>query len=194
MDATMDRAELRKSILAARQAMQPDLRRQKSQRIAARLRAMPVFLEAGLCLFYVNFRSEVETMPLIRLCLREGRQLAVPLTLVSAKRLVPYRLRNPEQELVAGYCGILEPDPLVVEPVDPARLEVVVVPGSVFDLQGGRLGYGGGFYDRFLEKEAPAAVRIALAFEMQLVDKVPVQDHDQVMHFIVTEDRVIELP
>jgi len=141
-------------------------------------------------MLYINFRSEVETMPLIEACRQKNIQITAPLTIVKPPRLIPYPITNPEKDLRPGYCDIPEPDSDHLAPWDPADIDVVLLPGSVFDLHGGRLGYGGGFYDRFLSQEAPQAIRIALAFEMQVVDKVPVQDHDIPVHYLVTEKRV----
>lgn len=71
--------------------------------------------------------------------------------------------------------------------LEPASIDVVIIPGSVFDRQGGRLGYGGGYYDRFLAQAAPQALRVALAYELQLVDAIKLQPHDQLMDWLVTE-------
>jgi 5-formyltetrahydrofolate cyclo-ligase len=76
--------------------------------------------------------------------------------------------------------------------VDPASIDTVLIPGSVFDVTGGRLGYGGGFYDRFLSNSAPQATRIGLAFSRQLVDRVPMEPHDQYMDFLVTEEQIFD--
>ena len=72
------------------------------------------------------------------------------------------------------------------------QVEVIVLPGSVFDEQGGRLGYGGGYYDRFIALQAPQAKRIGLAFEMQIEKQLPLQPHDQKLHLIITEKRIID--
>ena len=133
----------------------------------------------------------METLPLIRALLADGRNVSVPLTRVQEKRLDIVSLTNPESQLVPGYCGIPEPkEPKPSELVDPRVLDAIILPGSVFDLRGGRFGYGGGYYDRLLSM-IPGAARIALAFELQVVNMLPLQDHDEIMDCIVTEDRVI---
>ncbi|MBE0584168.1 MAG: 5-formyltetrahydrofolate cyclo-ligase, partial [Desulfofustis sp.] len=74
--------------------------------------------------------------------------------------------------------------------VAPIDLDLIILPGSVFDRRGGRFGYGGGYYDRLLA-QVPNATRIALAFELQVVDRLPLADHDELLDRIVTEQRII---
>ncbi len=186
-----DRQQLRKTILAARNALAKAERAAKSRAIAQRLWQLDAFANARLPFIYVHFRSEVETVGLIRQCLERGKEVAVPLTLTAEKRLDAYLVKDPCHDLRAGYCGIPEPDPERLPRVPPDRIDVVVLPGSVFDARGGRLGYGGGYYDRFLDQEAPQALRIGLAYEMQLVAAVPLAPHDQRLDYLVTEERLI---
>ena len=187
-----ERGALRKEILAARDRLPAGERAAKSRAIADRLRALPAFAEARKIFFYVNFRSEVETLPLLRECLARGKEVSVPLTLAAEHRLRAHALADPDRDLVPGYCRIPEPA-RGLPVVDPASLDLVLVPGSVFDDQGGRLGYGGGYYDRFLSGEAPQALRIGLAFDLQVVARVPLAPHDQRLHALVTETRTIQM-
>lgn len=184
------RNSLRRKILAQRDSLSQVERQQKSQAIHELLWTLPTFCNAATLLAYVNFRSEVETLPLITAWLARGRELCVPLTDPGSHRLIPYLLTDPVCQLRPGYCGIPEPDPARCQAIDPARIDAVLVPGSVFDRQGGRLGYGGGYYDRFLADEAPQAVRIGIAFELQVVAAVPLLPHDQPLQFLVTETGV----
>jgi 5-formyltetrahydrofolate cyclo-ligase len=109
------------------------------------------------------------------------------------KALLPFQIDNPEKDLRPGYCDIPEPDPDRAILVPPEKIEIAVIPGSVFDIQGGRLGYGGGYYDRFLVNDAPRALRIGFAFELQLVDKVPLEPHDQPLDILITEKRIVKI-
>lgn len=128
------------------------------------------------------------TARLIELLLQHKKKVAVP------KMVIPWRLLENYyiQELSAvsaGQFGILEPDPRLCEPAMLRDLQLIIVPGVAFDRRGNRLGSGHGYYDRFLAQSA--APRIGLAFEMQIVDRVPVGEHDEKMHFIVTENEMI---
>lgn len=189
----MDRQHLRQHILAARDALPKQEQTAKSRAIAAHLWRLAAFADCRAPFIYVHFRSEVATAELIRQCLAADKEVSVPLTITDAKRLDPYRLTDPETQLIRGYCGIPEPDPTKTPLFDARRIDVVLLPGSVFDARGGRLGYGGGYYDRFLAEQAPQALRIGLAYEMQLVAAVPTLPHDQRLDYLVTEDRIIHV-
>ncbi|MDH3921502.1 MAG: 5-formyltetrahydrofolate cyclo-ligase, partial [Desulfobulbaceae bacterium] len=111
----------------------------------------------------------------------------------SAVRMIPLLIKDPEQDLVPGYYNIPEPDPKKSLRLEPGEIDAAVIPGSVFDIHGGRLGYGGGYYDRFLLNDAPQAKRIGLAFELQVVDNVPLEPHDQPLDILITEERIVNI-
>ncbi len=142
-------------------------------------------------MFFLSFRSEVETRPYLKERLLRGLPVVLPVTIIDDKRLIPYRIEDWSQ-LKKGAFGILEPDPSLAIRVNPALIDCVIVPGSVFDRTGNRHGYGGGFYDRFLSKEALSSLRVGLAFSFQVIDSIPTEPHDEKMDFIVTEDEIIE--
>jgi len=186
-----ERTTLRAKILAARDSLSAEERQLKSRAITEHLLALPEFAGVRSVFAYVSFRSEVETLPLIAHCLKRGVTVSVPLTLPQEHRLLPYAITDPILDLAPGYCGI--PEPLKTLPlVAPSSIEVVVTPGSVFDAKGGRLGYGGGYYDRFLQTAAPQALRIGLAYDLQVVETVPLKSHDQQLDYLITENRAIK--
>ncbi len=184
--------KLRKQVLARRDALAPALQHDKSLRISRTLLDLPLLNNCTTLLIYVAFRSEVQTLPIITTLLESGKTVAVPLTLVREKRLLGITIKDPKKDLAPGYCGIPEPEASLIpdNTIDPAIIDLVIVPGSVFDRQGGRLGYGGGYYDRFLAMKVPQATRIALAYELQIVDKIHLEPHDQTMDMIITENSV----
>ncbi len=186
-----DRRCLRADMLAARDRLNPASRAEKSRRIAALLTEHPTALAAAHVFVYVHFRSEVETLPLIEHFLAAGKTVSVPLTLRKEGRLLAVRITDPASQLRPGCFGILEPDK-EQRAINPAEIDLALIPGSVFDRRGGRLGYGGGFYDRFLSQNAPQALRAALAYAMQLVEQVPLEAHDQLMDILVTEEQLYD--
>ncbi|MDR9500906.1 MAG: 5-formyltetrahydrofolate cyclo-ligase [Desulfurivibrionaceae bacterium] len=186
------RALWRREILARRDQMAAPQRQEKSLALAARLEALACFRQARTMLFYVSFRSEVETRSLMRQALARGITVAAPLTRTRDKELQVFAVTDLDHDLVPGYQGIREPDPHRCRLLEPAALDLVIVPGSLFDLHGGRMGYGGGYYDRFLARRAPQAIRVGLCFELQLVAEVPMAAHDQYLDYVVTEARVVE--
>lgn len=190
-DAT--RQQLRRRILVRRDGLTPDERRGKSAMVVNNLWQLDEFANTATLFIYVNFRSEVETLPLIRQCLARGMRVAVPLTDTDNSCLAAVAITDPDRDLRPGYCGILEPAYRRRQAVDPKEIETIILPGSVFDVAGGRLGYGGGYYDRFIADSAPRALRIGIAFEQQVVANVPLLPHDQRLHILVTEERIIRI-
>lgn len=191
---TQNRNSWRHRILAERDRLSPAELVEKSGRITKGLFSVEETMAADVFFIYLHFRSEVQTTDIVRRCLAKGKTVTVPLTLANESRLLAVRITDPQNQLEPGYCTIPEPiQSLVPKSVlDPAKIDVVIVPGSVFDRFGGRLGYGGGYYDRFLDREAANALRIGLAYELQLVDQVPLEPHDQLMDFIVTEKKIYD--
>jgi 5-formyltetrahydrofolate cyclo-ligase len=183
---------LRKDILKRRDQQSDQDQRHKSDRIRTTLLGLDELKRCSSIFIYVSFRSEVRTSEIIEYLLAQGKTVSVPLTRVAEKRLEIIRIKDPERDLVPGYCGIPEPkEELAVSGALPAEsLDLIILPGSVFDERGGRFGYGGGYYDRLLA-QVPEAGRIALAYEMQIVQKLPLQDHDELLDMIVTEKRLI---
>ncbi len=127
--------------------------------------------------------------PLIERWIEEGRKVILPrvegdvMTLVEMDGL---------DDLGPGYRGLLEPRPGAGRKVPWKEVEVALVPGLAFDLQGNRLGRGGGHYDRALPRLGPKALKIGLAFDFQVVERLPAEARDIPVHLVVTETRVIE--
>lgn len=188
-----ERSDLRKKILAARDRLDTEARHEKSVLIMHNFWRLLEERGWSTLFMYVNFRSEVETLETIKRCLGQGLRVAVPLVDPVAVCMIPLLINDPERDLAPGYYDIPEPDPRRSPRVDPAEIDAAVIPGSVFDIHGGRLGYGGGYYDRFLVNDAPRAKRIGLAFELQLVDKVPLEPHDQPLDILITEERIVNI-
>lgn len=188
-----DRQNLRKKILAARDRIPADARRERSLAAVKNFWNLPEASFWSTLFIYVNFRSELETLELIRGWIAAGRRVAVPLVDASTSGMIPLLINDPEKDLRPGYYDIPEPDPRKCARIDAGEIEAAIIPGSVFDVRGGRLGYGGGYYDRFLVNEAPQARRIGFAFELQLVEQVPLQPHDQPLDVLITEKRIVNI-
>ncbi len=187
------RHTLRQQILNKRDKLPATTRATASKLILQNLWQIPATKEAATIMLYVNFRSEVETMDLFKQCRTQNIRTAAPLTLTRDHRLVPYLITRPDDDLIPGYCQIPEPDSKKLSAIAPDKLDIVLIPGSVFDRQGGRLGYGGGYYDRFLANQAPQALRIGLAYETQVVNKVPTMAHDIPLQYLITEKEITRI-
>lgn len=185
------KGEIRKRILAARRALAPEEVTEKSAHIVARLLDLPEYRAARTVMAYLDFRCEVQTGPFVRAALAQGKRVAVPVTEVAARRLVPSLLVRYPEEVAPGTWGIPEPRPECVRPVAVEEIDLVVVPGVAFDPAGNRLGYGGGFYDRFLPRTREDCFWVAPAFELQIVDRIEAGPCDCPVHCIVTEERIL---
>ena len=187
----VSKSELRREVLKARSRLSPLEVAQKSELITWRVLSLGEFRRARTIMAYMDFRNEVKTGELIRASMAMGKRVAVPLTDLQHKRLIPSLLQDFPGDLAPGAWGILEPRPGSLRPLEPEELDLVIVPGVAFDEKGNRLGYGGGFYDRFLPQTRPGAVWLALAFELQICPEISPGPHDCPVHLIVTEERVI---
>ena len=180
----------RSAALRARDALSEQQRRQKSSLITDRLYRMSRVQDACSWFVYVSFFSEVDTHSLLRRLLAEGRHVSVPCVDRPSNMMSASRLTSIEHDLAPGCFGIPEPVEGCLRPVESRTIDVVIVPGAAFAVDGFRLGYGGGYYDRFLKK--CQAVTIGLAFDMQVVGRVPHDEQrDTPLDYIVTENRLI---
>jgi len=177
--------KIRKQVLDARFGLTPEQRRAKSAEIEAHLFFLPEYRDAALVLFYASFQSEVETHHMIRRALAEGKRVALPR--VKGKELELFEIKNFDTDVLPGAWGI--PEPEGGRRVELKDIGLIVVPGAAFDVQGNRIGYGAGFYDKLLPFYRGRTV--ALAFELQIVAAAPADAHDIPMQKIVTEKRVI---
>lgn len=187
-----DPKQLRKEILAARNTLTAQEIQTRSSAIGERLLTLPEIQDSSSIFLYVSFRSEVDTTTLLAKLIDLGKTVSVPITYVKERRLDAIRITNPARDLVPGYCDIPEPrkEILVSNYIAPETIDIIILPGSVFDNRCGRFGYGGGFYDRFVSA-IPSACRIGLAFDLQVVERAPLQDHDELLDMVITESRVI---
>lgn len=189
----MDSNQLRKETLIQRDMLSADERNGRSSMILRSLLEQDFFQSAETFFCYVNFRSEVATRVLIETLLQTGKKVVVPVTLLQDKNLLAVSITNPDRELAPGYCSIPEPIVEIREKqvLSPDIIDIIFLPGSVFDERCGRMGYGGGYYDRFVSQKAPQALRVGLAYEVQMVKQAPLQAHDELLDYVVTEKRII---
>jgi len=187
-----DRARLRQSVLGRRLALPADRVAELSERVRAHLVRHPAWRASRVVLGYASFRQEVDTFPLLKEVLARGKELVLPRVDRARRSLDLLTVKDLEADLRPGYQGILEPDPSRCAPADPHLIDLVLVPGVVFDRRGFRLGYGGGYYDRLLAS-LPRAVRVGLAFSLQVVEELPVLPHDLPVDILVTEEGVLEV-
>jgi 5-formyltetrahydrofolate cyclo-ligase len=139
---------------------------------------------------FASFGSEIETRSLLDEVLASGRILVLPRIEREARRLALHWVRSLATDLRPGPWKIPEPDPARCGPAAPSDVDFVLTPGVAFDPDGGRLGYGAGYYDRLLAAwPPPLPALVAAAFELQIVPAVPVLAGDQRVDLVVTDSR-----
>ena len=179
---------LRQMMLSKRGSLSSEERMVKSNAIAARLEGMPELGNAKTVMLYASFRSEVDTGALISWCRGQGKRVALP-KVTGAGTMEAFLVGDPRVDLEAGVWGIPEPTS-GLERVEPSEIDIVIVPGVAFDLHGGRLGYGGGYYDTYLPCVGPDRLLVGIAYRSQVVECVPMGRHDLRMDVLVMEDGV----
>jgi len=187
-----EKIELRKKYLAVRDALDPLAHKRASSLIRQRIFQHPDWRNTERILCYVSFRSEVDTHMLIQEGIRFKKKMHVPIFHPLEKELTPITELTRWGDLVKNEkTNLLEPRDETRKLVDPASIQLVLVPGMVFDRQGGRIGFGGGYFDRLLPR-MPQAKYMALAFSEQIHDEqLPSEVHDVPMHAIITEKETL---
>ena len=138
---------------------------------------------------YVSFRDEINTIKLIERALLDNKNIYVPKVYNSTKTMKAIFVDSLDK-LEKNKMGILEPkdDTLVIDKND---IDLIIVPGAVFDKSLNRIGYGGGYYDRYLEEIKYKNNKIALAYDFQIIDNIEAESHAIKMDYIITEERIL---
>ncbi len=168
----MDKTELRREIRARKRAMTEEEIETRSAKLARLFFASEAYQKAKTIYGYLPYNQEVRTVPMLERALKDGKKVAVPKVYGDEMKFLYLDDLN---AVAKGYAGI--PEPIADEPVAQDETALVLMPGLAFDPQGHRIGYGGGFYDKFLAAE-PNHPTLALCYEFQVLPKLDVEDHD----------------
>lgn len=184
-----EKKNIRNQILQHRESLDLYTRSQWDESIYNKLINSEAYKRANTIFAFVSFKSEVDTHKIIRYALEDGKTICVPRIESKQKGLEIFKIEDFEQ-LKKGYFGILEPVESCPE-ADSKELDLILMPGVAFDRQGGRLGYGAAFYDRFLSKLDKKVDKIALAYHFQILDNIPMDEHDVRIDGVITEEEII---
>ena len=186
--------EVRKKCIAIRNRLQKHEVTDISKVIAERLKQLEIIKSAKSIMCFVSFGKEVHTHELIKMWLSEGKQISVPSVASSTKEargMYAVKINSFDELESTGKYGILEPPLLDCNIITPAQLDAVIVPGSAFDINKNRMGYGAGYYDRFLSDLSHECYKIGICYDFQVLDKIPYEEYDVPLDLLVTEKRVI---
>ncbi len=171
-----------------RKALSPEARKKHDEAITKRLFELKEFQQADKVLFYASYNSEVNTELMIVESLEMGKTVLLP-KVDTCNNCLTKHIITGLHELTPGHMGI--PEPVTDNQMKVEDIHMLVIPGLAFDINGLRLGYGGGFYDKILHRIKNDRTIAALAFELQIVDSVPGESHDIPVDYILTEERTI---
>jgi len=190
-DVKARKSEIRRSTVARRDALSKKQRAEKSAAIMKRLFEFANFLESKIVLFYLSHKSEVDTEPMIHKALAQEKIIALPLIDGEKREIIPLKIDNLDRDTQPGYRGIREPISRRCKQIPVQQVNLAIIPGIAFDERGGRIGYGTGFYDRFIPNLDITTRKVALAFECQIVPQIPMEPHDRYTDIIITERRIV---
>lgn len=175
----VNKKELRQAIRAQKRAMTEEEIIHKSAALAEKFLASDAYKQARTIYGYLPYNQEVRTVPMLEQALRDGKQVAVPKCYGDEMKFIVLE----DLSLVEkGYAGI--PEPIADEPVANDETALVLMPGLAFDEAGHRIGYGGGFYDKFLSRE-PGHPTLALCYDFQMLPSLETEAHDISVDYVI---------
>lgn len=180
----MDKTALRREIRAKKQAMTPAEIEKTSALLAEKLRAHPAYQKAKSIYGYLSYNQEVRTLPILQMALADGKGVAVPKVMDGGKTM-RFLWLSDLSAIAPGYCGI--PEPVADAPEADDETALVLLPGLAFDLEGHRVGYGGGFYDQFLAREKNHPT-VSLFYGFQLFDHLDTEVFDIPADYVLTQE------
>lgn len=185
---TSTKAQIRRQALAARDAIPYSDVLSAAVSVREHIRAWQPFRDASCVCSYIAVRSEMSTAGVILRAMESGKTVIIPKVFGDALRF--FRIRSLTDDLERGAFGVLEPRE-GCEEVAAARAGVCLIPGVAFDERGNRIGYGKGYYDRFLRTLPPSVPTLGLAYDCQVLERLPAERNDVPVSFIVTPSRGI---
>jgi len=185
----MDKAQLRRDLKKRLAAMSPQQRACKSRKASEHLISTRQFQDASIVMLFLSMPTEIDTSDAILHAWQLGKTVAVPRMFREPEHMLPVVINSLETGLATDSRGLR--NPTAGPPVPFADIDLVVTPGLAFDGAGNRLGRGGAYYDKFFAHEQLRACRCGFAFAEQLVDSVPVVEHDQPVDMLVTDREIL---
>lgn len=183
---------LRQRIIAARDELTPTLQARLSKEIVRQLCSLVSYRAARTVLGYLNFGSELQSELWVRQAVRDGKQVLLPRVNKASRHLELFEVKDLDHDVAPGAYAIREP---LLERcrhvAAPGEIDLILLPGVAFDRGGGRLGYGGGYFDKLLAQLACRPVLVAGAFALQVIDEVPQESTDRKIDWLVTEHEKI---
>lgn len=177
--------QLRSEIESLKSSLSLEKRREYDKNIYETVMKSQFYKNSSIIFIFVSYNNEVDTHSIIKKAIEDGKIICVPKIISKKDGMKAVRIGD-FNDLYPGAYGILEPLDFS-NTIEPSNIDTIFLPGVAFDLSGGRVGYGGGFYDRFLKNAADNTNKIALSYSFQLMDSVPMEKEDERIDGIITE-------
>lgn len=181
------KSKLRKRILNVRNNMSKEDVKKNSNAIMDKITSLDIYEQSKVVFIYMDFKNEVMTSNLIKRMLSEKKRVVIPYTDNINTVLIPSEITK-ESDLKLNSFGYYEPKSIL--PVNIEEIDLVIVPGVVFDKNLNRIGFGKGYYDKILNRLKPSAKKVAVAHEFQVLENIPAEEHDVKMDMIITEKNI----
>lgn len=182
---------VRKRMFDKRNEMNLSQVQELSRKIVNTLTKVPIFKQSNNIMLYLSFNNEVDSYELIEYCLGNKKCVIVPYCNKEGKQITPVKIENIEKQLVKNDYGFLEPKLEYIKPEPIDSIDLIIIPGLAFDKRCYRIGYGAGYYDRFLDKVNSKIPTIGLVFDYQIIDSAEVDEFDIPLDYVITERRII---
>jgi 5-formyltetrahydrofolate cyclo-ligase len=181
------KSKIRKRILNVRNNMSKEDVKKNSNAIMDKITSLDIYKHSNVVFIYMDFKNEVMTSNLIKRMLSEKKRVVIPYTDSINTVLIPSEITK-ESDLKQNSFGYFEPKSIL--PVNIEEIDLVIVPGVVFDKNLNRIGFGKGYYDKILNRLKPSAKKVALAHDFQVLEDIPAEEHDVKMDMIITEKNI----
>lgn len=185
----MDKIEMRHSIRSRLFGLPQSHRRTESKQASRNLISTEEYKKASVVMVYLSLPHEIDTTSVILDAWQSGKTVVVPKVSWEQRHMIPVEITSLETGFTEERGGFKNPTTGVPIPLE--EIDLVITPGLGFDAKGNRLGRAGGYYDRFFRSKLLKAKKCGFCFSQQVVDSVPVEDHDELVDFIVTDEGVI---
>ncbi len=182
--------DFRKKIIKHRNNKNTDFISKNSQIITEKLLSMECIKNSNTIMLYLDFNNEVKTDQLITKLIYLRKTVAAPVTIKDERKLIPFKVTDLKDGINIGAYGIREPKQDPYNKLNVKDIDILIVPAVAYDKNCYRLGYGGGFYDRFIERLRDDAITIGIAFDLQVFDSIPKENHDAQLNYVITENNM----
>lgn len=186
-----EKKSLRNKILIVRDSLDKSEKEIMDNSIYNKLINLDLYKKAKSMFVYINFSNEIDTVKIINKALEDDKEVYIPKIYREDKSMRAIRL-NSFSELERNFMGILEPVK-DSDYIEKENIDLIIVPGAVFDKSGNRIGYGGGYYDRFLSTIKEKKNKVVLAYDLQVINEIEPEIHDVKVDYIITENNLIKI-